>query len=111
MGEPHSYHDGELELRGILEQPRQPNGRAVLVVHEAPGLGDNARRRTRMLADLGYLALAADLYGGGRTFGGTGAMDGLRGQPQSARRRVRAGLDAIADIGDVEPARIAAIGY
>jgi dienelactone hydrolase len=111
VGKIHSYGDGDLELRGILERPAEPNGRAVLVVHEAPGLGDNARRRTRMLAELGYVALAADLYGGGRTFSGTEAMDGLRADTASFRRRVRAGLDALLALDDVDPAGTAAIGY
>jgi dienelactone hydrolase len=64
MGDYIHYRDGEAELTGILEPPHDHNGRAVLVVHEANGLGDNVRRRTRMLAELGYIALAADLYGG-----------------------------------------------
>ncbi len=111
MGEAHIYHDGDLELRGIVERPAEPNGRAVLVVHEAPGIGDNVRRRTRMLADLGYLALAVDLYGGGRTFEGTGAMDALRADTAIFRRRVRAGLEALAAIEGTPPAGTAAIGY
>lgn len=111
MGEPCRYRDGDVELRGILERPAAPNGRAVLVVHEAPGLGDNARRRTRMLADLGYVALAADLYGGGRVFEETEAMDALRADTRAFRRRVRGGLDALAGLDGVDPARTAAIGY
>jgi dienelactone hydrolase len=114
MGEPYLYRDGDVELRGIVERPEQPNGRAVLVLHEAPGLGDNARRRTRMLAELGYVALAADLYGGGRTFDGTEAvaqMDALRGDPQVFRRRVKAGLDALSEISGQPIGRCAAVGY
>jgi dienelactone hydrolase len=114
VGEPLHYHDGSLELRGVLERPREPNGRAVLVVHEAPGLGDNARRRTRMLAELGYVALAADLYGGGRTFGSEAAvaqMDALRGEPQVFRRRVQAGVDALTGLDGVDAGHVAAIGY
>jgi dienelactone hydrolase len=111
MGAPHIYRDGNLELRGILERPHTPNGQAVLVVHEAPGLGDNARRRTRMLADLGYLALAADLYGGGRTFSGTEAMDSLRSDTSVFRRRVQASLYALHALDGVNPTRTAAIGY
>jgi dienelactone hydrolase len=114
MGETYTYNDGDVELRGLLERPDQPNGRAVLVVHEAPGLGDNARRRTRMLAELGYVALAADLYGGGRTFGGDEAvrqMDALRGDPEVLRRRVRAGLEALTAAAGVAPDRCAAVGY
>ena len=114
MGDFHVYTDGDLELRGIVERPREPNGRAVLVVHEAPGLGDNVRRRTAMLAELGYLALAADLYGGGRTYGGSEAtqkMDALRADPALLRRRVSAGLDALTSLAEVQPEQCAAIGY
>ena len=114
MGDAYVYRDGDIELRGIVERPREPNGRAILVVHEAPGLGDNARRRTSMLAELGYLALAADLYGGGRTYGGSEAterMDALRADPAVLRRRVGAGLDALTSLAAVPPEQCAAIGY
>ena len=114
MGEPLHYRDAGLELHGILERPREPNGRAVLVVHEAPGIGDNARRRTRLLAELGYVALAADLYGGGRTFGAeaaVGQMDVLRNDPPAFRRRVQAGIDALKQVEGVAADGVAAIGY
>jgi dienelactone hydrolase len=114
MGDSLFYSDGDLRLHGILERPREANGRAILVVHEAPGLGDNARRRTRMLADVGYVALAADLYGGGHTFEGEEAvrqMDRLRGEPPVFRERVAAGVAALAGIEGVDARSIAAIGY
>ena len=114
MGDVHNYSDGDLELRGIVERPPRPNGRAILVVHEAPGLGDNARRRASMLAELGYLALAADLYGGGKTYGGSEAterMDKLRADPAVLRRRVGAGLDALMSLAQVPPEQCAAVGY
>jgi len=38
----------------------------VLVVHEWWGLNDYARKRARMLAELGYAALAVDMYGWGK---------------------------------------------
>jgi len=37
----------------------------VLVVHDWTGLGDYAKMRARKLAELGYLAVAADIYGKG----------------------------------------------
>ena len=114
MDDAYVYRDGDIELRGIVERPREPNGRAILVVHEAPGLGDNARRRTSMLAELGYLALAADLYGGGRTYGGSEAterMDALRADPAVLRRRVGAGLDALTSLAAVPLGQGAAMGY
>lgn len=39
----------------------------VLVVHEWWGLNDYARKRARMLAELGYTALALDMFGNGKT--------------------------------------------
>ena len=38
----------------------------VLVVHEWWGLNDYVRKRARMLAELGYTALAVDMYGDGK---------------------------------------------
>lgn len=114
MGEQIIYSDGETKLHGIVERPTAPNGRAVLVVHEINGLGDNVRRRARMMADEGYVALAADLYGEGRTFEGEAAaaqMEALKRDPDVLRRRVRAGLDALAKLGGADPDRLAAIGY
>ena len=114
MGDFVTYSDAGIELRGIVERPDQPNGAGVLVVHEAPGLGDNARRRTRMLAELGYVALAADLYGGGRVYSGDAAvekMDALRSDPAAFRARVRAGYNMLAAMDGVDPLRVAAVGY
>jgi len=38
---------------------------AVLVVHEWWGLNDYIKQRVRQVADLGYIAFAADIYGNG----------------------------------------------
>ena len=114
MGDYLDYRHEDAELTGLLELPSCPNGRAVLVVHEANGLGDNVRRRARMLAELGYIAFAADLYGGARTYGGEAAveqMNRLRGDSELFRARVRAGLERLAEVEGVERSKMAAIGY
>jgi dienelactone hydrolase len=114
MSEEVAYRDGAAELLGLIERPEHPNGRAVVVFHEANGLGNNVRRRTQMLAELGYVAFAADLYGGGRTYGAEGAvreMDALRADPGRFRARIRAGFDQLLSLESVDPARTAAIGY
>jgi dienelactone hydrolase len=114
MGQDIFYRDGEIELVGVLERPERPNGRSVVLLHEANGLGDNVRRRARMLAEIGYLAFAADLYGGGRTYGAEGAveqMNRLREDPQLFRARIRAGFDHLLTLEGADPARAAAIGY
>lgn len=114
-GAPHAYADGTTALSGELFRPAGPgNGRAVLVVHEADGIGGNVRRRAAMLADAGYVALAADLHGAGRPLAGAemhAALDRFRSDPESLRRRTRAGLDALVAVAGVAPECAAAIGY
>ena len=39
----------------------------VVVVHEWWGLNDYSRSRAKQLAELGYLAMAVDMYGEGKT--------------------------------------------
>lgn len=108
------YFDGETELIGELHSPENPNGKAILVVHEADGIGGNVRRRCAMLAELGYTAAAADLHGGGRVLPDHEigpALDKFRQDPALLRRRIRAALDALCVTAEVEPDRVAAIGY
>jgi hypothetical protein len=63
-----TYKDGDTVLKGFLAyddantQPRP----GVLVVPEWWGLTDYARHRAQMLAELGYTAFAADMYGDGK---------------------------------------------
>ena len=62
-----SYSSGDTELRGYFAAPAGANSApAVIVVHEWWGINDYIRRRVDMLAELGFCALAADMYGGGR---------------------------------------------
>ncbi|MCG2842150.1 dienelactone hydrolase family protein [Sandaracinobacter sp. RS1-74] len=61
------YFDGDQRCLGVLERPdpaKFPGPRpGVVAVHEAWGLGAQVRRRAKMLAELGYVALAADIFG------------------------------------------------
>jgi len=60
-----NYHDGDNPLQGYFSWDDSIEGKrpGVLVVHEWWGLNDYARQRTRMLAELGYVAFAVDMYG------------------------------------------------
>jgi dienelactone hydrolase len=112
----HEYQSGGKTSRGYLALPDASGPRpGILVVHEAPGLDDHVKRRAGMLAELGYVALAADLYGGGvvgkspeEAFA---LMGPLREDPDLLRRRVRAGLDALAAVPGVDGGQLGAIGY
>lgn len=114
-GESWRYADGDLDLVGELYRPRGPaNSAAILVVHEVDGIGGNVRRRCAMLAELGYVAAAADLHGHGRVLEADefpAAMARFKNDPSLFRKRVRAALDALAETTGLPPERIAAIGY
>lgn len=87
----------------------------VLVVHQWMGLTENERMRARMLAELGYVALAADVYGQGVRPADQAAAAKEAGKYYGdrplLRARVAAGLDALKRQPGVDPARCAAIGY
>lgn len=111
------YRHGDVELEGYVayddaSKERRPG---VLVVHEWMGLGDNAKTRARMLAGEGYVAFAVDMYGKGVRAKDTkeaGALAGkYKGDRDLMRGRIQAGLDELLKREDVDPSRVAAIGY
>ena len=57
---------GEVKIQGFLAQPAggAKGGPAVIVIQEWWGLNDNIKSMARQLAELGYTALAVDLYRG-----------------------------------------------
>jgi dienelactone hydrolase len=87
----------------------------VLVVHEWWGLNDYIRRRARMLAELGYTALAVDMYGDGKTGSNaaeaTALMSAALADPKALEARLQAACDRVGSQPTVDPAKIAAIGY
>ena len=62
------YRAGGAECTGYLAYDQNRSGArpGVLIVHEWWGHNDYVRRRARMLAELGYTALALDMYGDGK---------------------------------------------
>ncbi|MFC4595595.1 dienelactone hydrolase family protein [Sphingobium tyrosinilyticum] len=114
-GDPFRYCDGSQSLEGELFLPRsEANGRAVLVIHEADGIGGNVRRHCRNLANMGYVALAADMHGNGQPLEGDAmrrALDNFRSQPDLVRGRVKAGFDALLSAAGVHAAHSAALGF
>lgn len=111
------YKQGDTVLEGYLAWDDAVAGQrpAVLVVHEWTGLGDYARSRARMLAELGYVAFAADVYGKGirpSTPGEAAAQAGIYKKDRALMRaRVQAGLDVLRGNPLCDRQRVAAIGY
>jgi Dienelactone hydrolase family len=69
------YQQGGVTLEGFHVYDDAVTGKrpAVLVIHQWTGLSDYEKRRSRMLAELGYNVFAADCYG-----------QGIRPQPPAA---------------------------
>ncbi len=88
---------------------------AVLVVPEWWGLNDYPKMRARMLAKLGYVAMAIDMYGGGKTAetpDSAGKFAGaLYKDPKGAKARIDAAIAKISTYAVVDTANIGAIGY
>jgi dienelactone hydrolase len=111
-------HDGT-KLKGFLAyddavKEKQPG---VLVFPEWWGLNDYAKSRAKQLAELGYVAFAADLYGDGKVIDvahpeDAGKMAGaLRANVKSWRGRAEAAMKQLTSQANVDPTKIAAIGY
>jgi dienelactone hydrolase len=112
-----TYEADALRMVGQLycEDGRADRRPGVLVFPEAFGLGDHARSRAQRLASLGYVALACDLHGDGLLVKeldkALGLLAPLRANPSRIRYRAVAALDTLRDRPEVDPARIAAIGF
>ena len=111
------YRSGDTVLKGYLAVNTAAKGKrpAVLVVHEWWGQNEYARKRARMLAEIGYVALAVDMFGNGKTARHPDdakkfASEAMKNK-QVSEARFNAALDFIRLQPSVDPARIAAIGY
>lgn len=87
----------------------------VIVVPEWWGLNDYAKGRARQLAELGYLAIAIDVYGNGQTADNPDKAKALAmpfyQNPAMGKQRFDAALNKIKTYPMADTSRVAAIGY
>ncbi len=88
---------------------------AVLVIHEWWGLNDYVKTRARQLAELGYIAMAVDMYGDGK-MGPDPATAGKLAtpfyqDPQMAKHRFDAAMAKLKENPATDPDKVAVIGY
>lgn len=112
-----NYEQGGTRLVGFLAWDDAAQGKrpGVIVCPEWWGLNDYAKFRAHKLAELGYVALAVDLFGDGKTTEDpkeAGSLAGaLKANRALLRARVNAGLEQLKKAEHVDPQQTAAIGY
>ncbi|MBM3649097.1 MAG: dienelactone hydrolase family protein [Alphaproteobacteria bacterium] len=87
----------------------------VLICHEGPGLTDHTKKIAARLAGLGYAAFALDYHGEGKPLTDLAAVRpriaAWMADPAGIMARAAAALDVLKAQKEVDPARLAAIGY
>jgi dienelactone hydrolase len=104
-------------LKGFIVYDENKKGKrpAILIVHEWWGLNDYAKNRARQLASLGYIAMAVDMYGDGKTASTPQQAQEMATpfykNPQLAKSRLDAAIYRLKEFKQTDVANIAAIGY
>lgn len=112
-----TYSAGGATCTGYLAWDASIAGKrpGVLVVHEWWGHNDYVRRRVRMLAEMGYTALALDMYGDGKQAthpdDAGKFMNEVFANMKAGTERFVAARRVLAAHQSVDPERIGAIGY
>lgn len=117
IGKEVNYSSGTTTMKGYIATDDSIRGKrpGVLVVHEWWGHNAYARKRAEMLAQLGFTALAVDMYGGGKTAdhpkdAGAFSSAVMKNLPE-ARARFEAALKLLKQQPSVDADKTAAIGY
>ncbi len=112
-----SYSSGSTVMKGYLAYDKNIKGKrpGILVVHEWWGHNEYVRKRARMLAAMGYAALAVDMYGDGKQAmhpddAGKFSSEVMKNF-DTAKARFTAAMDFLKKQHIVDPGEIAAIGY
>jgi dienelactone hydrolase len=111
------YEADGTKLKGILYFDDASKGKdpGVIVFHEWWGLNDYAKMRAKQLAELGYVAFAADMYGEGKVTEHPQDANKMASEVRKNKQvwldRAQAALKTLQAQPQVDPEKIAAIGY
>jgi len=117
VGEEVQYTSNGTTFKGYLAYDDSITGKrpGVLVVHEWWGHNEYARKRAYMLAQMGYIALAVDMYGDGKQAHHPEDASKFSGEVLSnldtAQKRFEAAMNVLQNQNTTDSKRIAAIGY
>lgn len=111
------YQDGKTQCVGyVAYDERQSNPRpAVMVVHDWTGRNQHAEEKALALAEMGYVGFAVDMYGDKKNGSNNDEKAALAtpffNNREMITSRMHAAFNTLTDIPEVNPQKIAAIGY
>ncbi len=117
VGKEVDYTSQGVVMKGYLAYDENVAGKrpGILVVPEWWGVNRYVEGRAKMLAELGYTALAVDMYGDGRQAANPDEAGKLSSEIMKnfnvGKARFIAAMDFLKAQPSVDPTRIAAIGY
>lgn len=112
-----SYSVGNTVFKGVVVYDENQKGKrpAVLVVHEWWGLTDYSIMRARKLAELGYIAMAVDMFGNGKIAANPTEAQELTKpfykDPQLSKTLLDAALVKLKEFKQTDSQDVFAIGY
>ncbi len=116
-GQEVSYSTDRTQMEGYIayDASKEDKRPGILVVHEWWGHNEYVRKRADMLAELGYVALAVDMYGNGKQATHPEDAGKFSSQVMSnideAKARFEAAMEVLKNNPNVNADKIAAIGY
>jgi dienelactone hydrolase len=111
------YKQGSTDLQGYLAYDDKLTGKhpAILMAPDRSGMSDVTTRTTEMIARLGYVVFAEDIYGKTvrpKTVPEMSEQSAFYNKDRPLMRaRAQAGLDTLRANPMVDPAKIAVVGY
>jgi dienelactone hydrolase len=115
--QPITYSDGQTTMKGfiVFDDAVKTARPGIIMVHEWWGITKHIHNEAQKLAQEGYVALIADMYGDAKTADNptdAGALSGsVMKNPAAMESRFNAAREQLAKQASVDPHRIAAVGY
>ncbi len=112
-----TYSLDGLTFKGFVSYDESLKGTrpVVLIVHEWWGLNDYTKKRARQIAELGYLAMAVDVFGNGKNANDPHQAQDLTrpfyNDPQLAKKRLDAAVEKIKTYSQADTSNLGAMGY
>jgi len=108
-------YDAKENYKGYLALPgKEGKFPAIILIHEWWGLTGYVKERAKNFAELGYAALAVDLYNG-RVTSVTDEAKALstevRNNPEKALNNLKSAINYLKNMSIIDPDRIASIGW